>query len=93
MKNIWQNVTKVDWLRQAKRIGIGSLIFFPIAGLVYLASIINKEALLNTIQVGCIVFFLWSIGGLVESVRATRRIQQEAEMRKTDRAFEKLAGN
>jgi hypothetical protein len=96
--NVLEKIKSVDYLKQLKRVALGSAMAAPIAIIVYAvgyaitAGWLSEAVVINTIMVTLGVFFLWSIGGLFETVHNSRKAQKEYEEKKTMRAFEKLAG-
>lgn len=96
--NVLEKVKSVNWLLQLKLIATGSAVVAPIAVAIYAikyavdTGLLSGTLVLNTLQVILGVFFLWTVGGLVQSVHSSRQAQKEYKEKKTLRAFEKLAG-
>ena len=97
MINILQNVTKDKINQEATRLGIGVVIVAPfvILGLIINYAVsnnyVNGQALYIIAQSCLVMFMLWSVGGAYQAWRRYKSYQVEADMRKTDSAFEKLA--
>ena len=89
MINILQNVTRVNFIRELKRLAIGVAISVPLIAAYFFLdflvdrAILNKEVVGNVLMLSSLGFMFWAVGGAYESYREMKRMQ-------TDEAFRKL---